>query len=539
MSFSFSSTDLARLFSSPDIKQSTVEIIIDRLLRYSFDGKYPTTDGLEEALENLGISFDPLAILEEFKIVEVRSGKIILHPIVSEELNLWRHLLEILRNRFGVLVSRRIFNLGRYLQYIDNLPGQVQFLELNMNIEQEILLDAIKSLFTIRIDEQDHFMSFQEALRFYKKKENLNSKARNALRALSENMHLITKNDVKILKKTMHAMDEVAAQVDMVRREFTRFSVDALLSGMVKLEDIMEFKHTDELVTLSLLMKMSATDGFKALEVDEKDPISRLIKQFLQRDMPMDRKRSIINMIASFFREFFIREGFTKDLHALIQSFFHKEFDLKKTLFKTMKKMEIWTPVYRQKIKASSRNMILVNDLSGSMIASYIGQVELYLGLVDAITQEMDSEIIFISFSNDTLALNYTKMKEIRGRDEFLEVLTRNTMGMTDINMAIETILTGIPTRGDSFTPPDPGETIVFFVSDLQETIGGRLDMEKAREMIHSCRKFFLSVPRDTYNRENYQLFLELGAVPIFYDRTSEIPLEIMKLMKQEMSGSP
>ncbi|MHA1684353.1 MAG: VWA domain-containing protein [Promethearchaeota archaeon] len=533
MSFSFTSVDISRLFSSPDIKQSTIELVIDALIR---EEKSPAVEDVRKAIKKLGISFDPVSLLEKFNIVKIQNNKVVLHPIVSEELDLWPHLLEILRNRFGLLISRRIYQLGRYLHYIDSLPAQLQFLDLNLNIEKEVLHDAIKAIFTISVETSIEPMSFQEALRYFKYKEDLNTRAKAALRALGENMHLLTRNDVTFLKKSLLTIDKVASQVDDVKKEFSRFSVDAFLSGTIKLDDIMDFENIDELVTLSLLMKMENLDKIEAFSISDRDPVSKLIKNFLNRNLPASRRKAIIRMISKFFREFFVREGFSRDLNALIQAFYHKEFDLKKTLFKTMKKMEIWTPVFKKKIKASSRSMILVNDLSGSMIASYIGQVEMYHGLIEAITEDVESEIVFISFSNDTLSFKQTSLGRTMGKEDFLDLLTQHTMGMTDINAALQTLKTGIPSRGDTFKPPDPDETIVFFISDLQETIGGAIDYELVESVIKKCNKFYISIPRNNFNEENYEIFVESGAIPVIYDKVVEIPMKIVKLMTHELA---
>ncbi|MFX0100954.1 MAG: VWA domain-containing protein [Candidatus Hodarchaeota archaeon] len=531
----FSAKDLAALFASSDLKQSTLEILIDKLILQALQGKREFVKNIKEALKKLGISFDPILILKKFKIIEIKDDdSIFLHPIISPELNLWPHFLEILRNRFGIVVSKRMHNLGRYLKYMDTLSGQLQFLVLNLNVEREIVLDAIKGLFTIRLESQDDLMSFQEALKFYKHKENLNKKAVSALKTLGENMHLLTQDDMLYLKESMLTIDKVAAQADAVKQEFSRFSVNAFLSGVIKFDDILDFENTDELVTLSLLMKLDNMERLELRSVKETDPISRLIRKFLQRDLPKNRRKAVIRLIAKFFREFFMREGFKMDMGRLIQSIYHKELDLNKTIFKTMKKMQIWTPIYKQKIKASSRNLILVNDLSGSMISSYIGQIELFQGLIEAVEFNIDSEIVFISFSNDTFAIKRSSIKQPSNRDTFLALLTENTMGMTDINAAFESLQSGIPTRGEKFSPPNPDNTIVFFVSDMQETIGGKLDRDLVEEVIRGCKKFFLSVPIGVYNQENYEVFLEMGAIPIFYKDVTEIPLNIMKVMAME-----
>ncbi|MEX2757866.1 MAG: VWA domain-containing protein [Candidatus Sigynarchaeota archaeon] len=537
MSFTFSPADLARLFSSSDIKRSTLEIVLDNLIQQSLAGKESTVNEISAALKKLGVTFDPIAALERYKLVKVdEAGRVQLHPIVSEELNLWPHLLEILRNRFGIRVSKRMQDLGRYLKYLDTLPTQANFLIQNLNIEREIVVEAVKGLFAIHASDPTGLMSFQEALRFFKHKEKISDKAVSALKTLSENMHLLTQNDMLYLKESMLTIDKIAAQTETVKQEFTRFSVNAFLTGIIKFDDILEFENTDELTTLSLLMRSSPAERLKIQIVDADDPVSSLIRKYLQRDLPQGRRKAIIGLVASFFKEFFTREGLLKDLNALVQAFLQKDFDVKGTLFSTMKKMQMWTPVYKQRIKASSRNLILVNDMSGSMIASYIGQVELFQGLIDALDKDMESEIVFVSFSNDTFAINHSRMSRARAREEFLGLLTENTMGMTDMNAVLETLLTGKPTRGDPFKPPMPEETIVFFISDLQETIGGRIDFDLAEQVIKSCKKFFVPVPRDNYNKENYQLFLERGAVPVLYDDVIDIPGKIVKLIASEVS---
>jgi hypothetical protein len=536
--FSFSPADLARLFSSTDIKQSTLEIVLDNLIQQGLAGKVPTVKDISTALKKLGVNLDPVVVLEKYKLVKVDTvGRVQLHPIVSEDLNLWPHLLEIMRNRFGIRVSKRMQDLGRYLKYLDTLPAQVNFLIQNLNIEREIVIEAVKGLFSIHASGPAELMSFQDALRFYKHKEKISEKAVSALKTLSENMHLLTKNDMLYLKESMLTIDKIAAQTEAVKQEFTHFSVNAFLTGIIKFDDILEFENTDELTTLSLLMRSSPAERLKVQTVDADDPVSTLIRKYLQRDLPQGRRKAIISLVASFFREFFTREGMLKDLNALVQAFLQKEFDVKGTLFSTMKKMQIWTPVYKQKVKASSRNLILVNDLSGSMIASYIGQVELFQGLIDALDRDMESEIVFLSFSNDTFAINHSRMSRSRAREEFLGLLTENTMGMTDINAVLESLLTGKPTRGDPFKPPRPEDSIVFFISDLQETIGGRIDFDLAGRVIRTCKKFFMPVPRENFNKENYQLFLELGAVPILYDNVVDIPGKILKLMTSEVSA--
>ncbi|HME51935.1 MAG TPA: VWA domain-containing protein [Candidatus Lokiarchaeia archaeon] len=538
MSFTFAPEDLARLFSSTDIKQSTLEILLDSLIQHGLSGKTPTVEEIKTALKKLGVSADPVATLEKYKLVKIDVDRHVqLHPIVSENLNLWPHFLQILRNQYGVRVSKRMQNLGRYLKYIDTLSNQVQFLLLNLNLEREIVLEAVKGLFSIHATGPGEVMSFQDALRFFKYKEKLNDKAIAALKTLSENMHLLTKNDMLYLKQTLMTVDKVAAQTEAVKQEFTRFSVNAFLSGVIKFDDILEFENTDELATLSLLMKMNPAERLKVQAVDMDDPVSTLIRRFLHRNLPQGRRKAIIHLIASFFREFFMREGFLKDLNVLVQAFQHKEFDVKGTLFSTMKKMQIWTPIYKQKIKASSRNLILVNDLSGSMIASYIGQVELFQGLIESLDKDMESEIVFVSFSNDTFAINQSRMSKGHDREEFLGLLTENTMGMTDINSALQTIATGKPTRGDTFKPPTPEDTIVFLISDMQETIGGPIDFELAERVIKNTRKFFIPVPRNNMNKENYQEFIDLGAIPVQYDEVTEIPQKVLKLMVSELAS--
>ena len=538
MSFTFAPADLARLFSSTDIKQSTLEILLDSLIQEGLSGKTPTVDEIQAALKKLGINANPVATLEKYKLVKIDAEQHIqLHPIVSDDLNLWPHFLGILRNQYGVRVSKRMQNLGRYLKYIDTLPNQVQFLLLNLNLEREIVLEAVKGLFAIHATGPGEVMSFQDALRFFKYKEKLNDKAIAALKTLSENMHLLTKNDMLYLKQTLMTVDKVAAQTEAVKQEFTRFSVNAFLSGVIKFDDILEYENTDELATLSLLMKMNPAERLKVQAVDMDDPVSTLIRRYLHRNLPQGRRKAIIHLIASFFREFFMREGFLKDLNVLVQAFRHKEFDVKETLFNTMKKMQIWTPIYKQKVKASSRNLILVNDLSGSMIASYIGQVELFQGLIESLDRDMESEIVFISFSNDTFAINQSRVSKGHDREEFLGLLTENTMGMTDINCALQTIMTGTPSRGDTFKPPTQEDTIVFFVSDMQETIGGDVDFDLAKRVIKNSRRFFLTVPRKDINKENYQEFIDLGAIPIQYDEVTEIPQKVLKLMVSELAN--
>ncbi|MBN2153394.1 MAG: VWA domain-containing protein [Candidatus Lokiarchaeota archaeon] len=536
--FTFPPYELARLFSSSDIKRSTLEIVLENLIQQGLAGKVPTTGEIGAALKKLGVGFDPVAALERYKLVKVdEAGHVQLHPIVSEDLNLWPHLLEILRNRFGIRVSKRMQDIGRYLKYLDTLPAQANFLVQNMNVEREIVVEAIKGLFAIHASDPSELMSLQEALRFYKNKERISDKAVSALKTLSENMHLLTQNDMVFLKESMLTIDKIAAQTEAVKQEFTRFSVSAFLTGIIKFDDILEFENTDELTTLSLLMRSGPAERLKVQTVDADDPVSALIRRYLQRDLPRGRRKAIIHLVASFFREFFMREGLLKDLNALVRAFFQKDFDVKGTLFSTMKKMQIWTPVYKQRVKASSRNLILVNDLSGSMIASYIGQVELFQGLIDALDKDMESEIVFLSFSNDTFAINHSCMSRARAREEFLGLLTENTMGMTDINAVLEALLVGKPARGDPFKPPRPEETIVFFVSDLQETIGGRIDFDLAERVIKSCRKFYLPVPRDNYNKDNYQVFLGLGAVPVLYENVIDIPGKILKLMAYEVTA--
>ena len=132
----FTPRDLAGLFASSDIQQSTLEIVIDKLILQALEGNLVFVEDVNKALKKLGISFDPVAILKKFKIIHVNeNANIYLHPIISPELNLWPHFLEILRNRFGILVSKRMHNLGRYLKYMDTLSAQLQFLVLNLNIE--------------------------------------------------------------------------------------------------------------------------------------------------------------------------------------------------------------------------------------------------------------------------------------------------------------------------------------------------------------------------------------------------------------------
>ncbi len=537
MSFTFTPPDLARLFSSSDIKRSTLEIVLENLIQQGLAGKVPTADEISHALKKLGVSFDPVAVLERYKLVKVdEAGHVQLHPIVSEDLNLWPHLLEILRNRFGIRVSKRMQDIGRYLKYLDTLPAQANFLVQNLNVEREIVVEAIKGLFAIHATDPAELMSFQDALRFFKHKEKISDKAVSALKTLSENMHLLTQNDMLYLKESMLTIDKIAAQTESVKQEFTRFSVNAFLTGIIKFDDILEFENTDELTTLSLLMRSSPAERLRVQTVDMDDPVATLIRKYLQRDLPQGRRKAIIGLVASFFREFFMREGLLKDLNAIVRAFLQKDFDVKGTLFSTMKKMQIWTPVYKQKVKASSRNLILVNDLSGSMIASYIGQVELFQGLIDALDRDMESEIVFLSFSNDTFAINHSRMSRAHAREEFLGLLTENTMGMTDINAVLETLLTGKPTRGDPFKPPRPEDTIVFFVSDLQETIGGRVDFDLAEKVIKSCKKFFMPVPRENYNKENYQIFLERGAIPVLYDNVVDIPAKIVKQIVFEVA---
>nr|MDO8118404.1 VWA domain-containing protein [Candidatus Sigynarchaeota archaeon] len=483
---------------------------------------------------------NPVLPLERMKIIQVNDvgGKnvISLHPIVSQDLNLFPHFLEILRGRFGIVVSKRMQNFGRYMKYLDSMAAQVQFLAMNLNVPMDILLDAIKGLYSIRMGEKEDLMSFQDALRFYRYKENLNEKAVSAMRVLGENMHLLSKNDLVYLKQTLLTVDKIAAQTEAVKQEFTRFSVNAFLSGVIKFDDMLEYENTDELITLSLLMKMDPADRMKVQAVDMDDPISNLIRKFLNRDLPKGRRKAIIDIIASFFRDFFVREGFLKDLNLLIKALQQKEFDVKSTLFKTMKKMQIWTPVFKQKVKASSRNILLVNDLSGSMIASYIGQVELFQGLIDAMKQDMESEIVFISFSNDSFAYLSNKSKN-DNKEELLGLLTEYTMGLTDINCALETIKTGKPTRGDTFTPPHPETTIVFFISDLQETIGGSLDYELIESVVRNCKKFFVSIPNENFSNDNYAAFVEAGAIPVPFENVSDIPAKIVKLMASELAG--
>jgi len=538
MPFSFAPADLARLFASTDIKQSTLEILLDSMIQQGLARNMPTADEISKALKKLGVNADPVATLERYKLVKVDDeGRIQLHPIVTEDLNLWPHFLEILRNRFGVRVSKRMQNLGRYLKYLDTLPDQVQFLLLNLNLERDIVIEAVKGLFAIHAAEPAELMSFQDALRFYKYKEKLNDKAMTALKTLSDNMHLLTKNDMLYLKQSLITIDKIAAQTEAVKQEFTRFSVNAFLTGVIKFDDILEFENTDELATLSLLMRVNPAERLQVHTVDADDPVSTLIRRYLHRNLPIGRRKSIIHLIASFFREFFMREGFLKDLNALVQAFQHKEFDVKGTLFETMKKMQIWTPMYRQKVKASSRNLILVNDLSGSMIASYIGQVELFQGLIESLDKDMESEIVFVSFSNDTFAINQNRVSKAHDREEFLGLLTENTMGMTDINNVLQTLATGKPTRGDRFTPSNPEDTIIFFISDVQETIGGSIDFDLAEKVIKNSRKFFLPIPRSNFNKENLQEFLDLGALPIPYDNVTEIPGKVMKLMATEISS--
>ncbi|NMC04826.1 MAG: VWA domain-containing protein [Candidatus Lokiarchaeota archaeon] len=538
MSVAFTPEELARLFSSPDIKQSAMEIVLENLIEQGLAGRVPTRESISSALEQLGVHFDPVAILERYKLVKVDAGgRVLLHPVVSDELCLWPHLLEILRNRLGIHVSKRLQDLGRYLRYIDTLPAQVKFLIQNMNIERDIIIEAIKGLFTIHASEPAGLMSFQDALTFFKAKERISGKAVTALKALSENMHLLTTNDMFYLKESLLTIDKIAAQSEGAKQELTRFSVNAFLTGIVKFNDILEFENTDELTTLSLLLRSSPAERVKIQAVDVDDPVSTLLRKYLHRDLPRGRKKSIIELVASFFRDIFTREGLLKDLNVLVQSFLQKDLDIKGTLFSTMKKMQIWTPVYKRKVKASSRNIILVNDLSGSMIASYVGQVELFQGLIDALDADMESEIVFLAFSNDTFAINHSSLSRARSRDEFLGLLTENTMGMTDINAALEALRTGQPGRGDPFKPAKPDDTVVFFVSDLQETIGGRIDLDLAEHVINACKKFFMPVPREGVNKDNFQFFVDLGAIPIVYDTVVDIPAKIVKVMAAEGSG--
>ncbi|MEX2684473.1 MAG: hypothetical protein Q6373_023080, partial [Candidatus Sigynarchaeota archaeon] len=333
MSFTFSPADLARLFSSSDIKRSTLEIVLDNLIQQSLAGKVPTVKEISAALKKLGVTFDPIAALERYKLVKVdEAGRVQLHPIVSEELNLWPHLLEILRNRFGIRVSKRMQDLGRYLKYLDTLPTQANFLIQNLNIEREIVVEAVKGLFAIHASDPAKLMSFQEALRFFKHKEKISDKAVSALKTLSENMHLLTQNDMLYLKESMLTIDKIAAQTETVKQEFTRFSVNAFLTGIIKFDDILEFENTDELTTLSLLMRSSPAERLKIQIVDADDPVSSLIRKYLQRDLPQGRRKAIIGLVASFFKEFFTREGLLKDIKAHVQAFLQKDLDVKGTL---------------------------------------------------------------------------------------------------------------------------------------------------------------------------------------------------------------
>ncbi|MHA1848251.1 MAG: hypothetical protein ACTSXU_11440, partial [Promethearchaeota archaeon] len=530
MVFEFSLLDLATIFSSPDIKQSVLELVIDNLIKMSLKGEIARVSDVQDTMKKLNISFDPVSILKRHNVIEIEDNVIILHPIVKEDLNLWPHLLDILRNRYGAIISRRIHDLGKYLRYLDDLSSQLKFLIQNLNLEEELLTNAVKGLFSIRIDSSQELMTFEESLRFYRYKDHLNKKALRALDTLGKNMHLITNNDLIYLKKTLMNIDGVAAQDDVVKREFTKFSVDAFNSGILTLDDLVSFDNTDELITLSLIMKASGLNRLDIHPIDEEDPISKLIRKFLERDLPLERKATVVKIISYFFKELLIKEGFTKDLNKFIQSFYHKDLNLKKTLFNTMKKMEIWTPIYKQKIKASSRNIILVNDLSGSMISSYIGQVELFLGMIDGLSRDIESEVVFMSFSNDTFAIKNVDMDYKHDSNYFLQFLIENTMGMTDLNKVFVTLLSGTPDRGSRFTPPKPDDTIVFVVSDLQETIGGAIDISLAEKVIRNCKKFFLSVPKDDYNIQNYEMLIEIGAKPISYKSPADLPLQIMKL---------
>ncbi|MHA1699549.1 MAG: VWA domain-containing protein [Promethearchaeota archaeon] len=534
----FTPSDLARLFSSSDIKQTMIEILIDNMIDKSLDGTGLFVDDIKHSLKKLNLTFDPLMILSKFRIIQIKdNGLVELHPIVSNELNLWPHLLNILRNKYGIVVSKRMYNLGRYLKYINSLSDQLKFLLINMNLDEIVLVNAIKGLYTIRFTKDEELMDFQEALRFYKFKENLSKKAITALKAIGENMHLLTKNDIMFLKKSLLTIDKIATHADAVKQEFTRFSVSAFLSGAINFEDVLSYENMDEFITLSLLMKMNKLDQMEITAIDQNDPIMKLIQRYLQRELPKERKKAIVRIIARFFREFLIREGFIYDLNKFISSFYQKEFDLKKTLFKTIKKMQIWTPIYNQKIKASSRNLILVNDLSGSMIASYVGQIELFQGLITAIERGMESEIVFVSFSNETYAITNQSLNKINIKEQFLELLTENTMGMTNLNAIFQTLISGMPNRGERFRPPDPEQTIIFFVSDLQETIGGSLDPELVEKAIRQCRKFFVLIPKQgNFSHSNYSLILEYGAIPVFYNSVNEIPITILKVFKDELT---
>lgn len=534
--FTFDAADLARLFAASDVKQAILEILVDALIAAMDAGRAILAADVNKELERLGISSNPLAKLESVNIIDIgRDGRISLHPIVSEELNLWPHLLDILRTKFGIVVSKRMHDLGRYLKYMDNLGGQLRFLKYNLNVEESILHEAIKGLYTIRVYNTHDKMSFQDALKFYKQRDKLEENALNALRTLGENMHLLSAHDMVSLKPSLLNIDKVAAQTEAVKQEFTKFSVNAFLHGIIKFDDMLEYENTDEFITLSLLMRGDRTERINVEEIGTDDPVANLIRKFLHRDLPKGKRKRVIQLVASFFREFMVREGFLKDLNALVNAMHQRELDIKQTMFSTMKKMQMWTPVFKDRIKASSRSLIMVNDLSGSMIASYVGQVELFQGVIDAMTQDVESEIVFVSFSNDTFAVNQATMQGFRDKDTFLGLLTENTMGMTDINTAFETLASGRPARGDRFKPPNPDDTIVFFVSDLQETIGGSIDFELAGKVIKSCRKFFIPVPRSSYHKDNHDELVALGAVPVPYDNILEIPPAITRLAVMEM----
>lgn len=530
----FSPEALAKLFDGENFTIAASEMLIRELLKRTVKGEpNATVEEVEDFFSKIN-SISPLRFLQEHNIITIRKGEIYLHPLVGKDLNLYPHLLGILRTRFGIKLSKRDTNLGTYLRYSDDLQTQTKLLwwNLGINLNKEVFISALEQLYIIRLRSEKGKMSVEESLNIrvedLDEQENITEKTLEALLSLEKNLHLLSTEDKELIQKVLKLSDEVAGVSESVKRELTKLSLDFFMKGMIDAENLLDLSNIDELTVVSFLLNPDNIDPHQLAKMGN-DPISRLIRQFLQRDLPPLRKLAILKLIVDFFRSALIKEGWERDLQEFILSMRERQFDISKTIMKTMKRMNIWTPQFTHIIHGSSRHTIFVNDLSGSMIASYVGQVELFNSLTEATEEFRESEVVFISFSDKTIAL--TNHSPERAKIQILlERLVKDTGGLTNINSALSTLDTGEPDEGDKFQQPTE-ETIVFFISDMHHTTYGRVDPELVNRVVKRAKEFFIALPK-AYDVYAAQFFIDAGAKVIKYDDPLEIPFKVLQKLQ-------
>ncbi len=512
----FTSKSVAKLFESEEFDLACVQMLVRELLERAFAGtKGPTPEEARSFFSSFGAR-DPVEFVTKTGICIVEEGRLELHPLVGKNFDLYPHYLTILRKNFAVEVSHRVVGLGKYLRYIGGIGEQIRFLALNMGIPGELLRSGLESLYLIYVDrsysrqpsEPSNERTLSEGLSKPEENGSMRHQAKERLDAIEKNAYLLSEDDRSDLARTFEWCDKVAEVNADVAEDLTRACLKAYSEGAIGESSLMKLERVDELALASTVLN-SRKGG---------DPAS-VVLSLLKRELEPKKKRALVSILAEHFKSILIKEGLKEDADALVRAATLRSLDDQATISATLKNMNIWTPRMRRRLRGSSTRTIFVNDLSASMLPSFIGQLELFSALLSALEEFEEGDATFVTFAERTRAWSFAPSSDERSRA--LSDLAEGIGANTNINAALESLVTGIADYG-SFSPPDE-ETIIFFVSDLERTAGD-MPGDALERAVQNARRFFVAMP-ESHDSDLAKRFIDAGARAMRFREASDIPL--------------